>query len=79
MLSVSVKNGRFEVFQIRRNFQIDLWPCTICCKTADIKSHRIAHNVACRVVLAGRASVFHIPWTVQGEDFQASATTSFMT
>ena len=45
MLSVSVKCERFQGFQIRRNFQLGLRPCTICCKTANIKSHRIAHNV----------------------------------
>ena len=45
MLSVSVKYGRFQGFKIRRNFQLGIWPCTICCKTANIKSHRIAHNV----------------------------------
>ena len=38
------------------------------------------HHLDCpHNVLVGRASVSHMPWTVQGEDFQASATTSFVT
>ena len=38
------------------------------------------HHLDCpHNVLAGRASLFHLPQTVQEEDSQASATTSFMT
>ena len=42
-----VKYGEFNVLLIRQIFKLGLRPCTVCCKSANITSHSIAHNAWC--------------------------------
>ena len=47
VLSVPVNYVECGELEIRQNFQLGLWPCTICSLIVNINCRRITHNVWC--------------------------------